>query len=88
MGMGRSRSVCVWGHTEKVAGVVRRSLCLCINPCPPLIRSSHRHHHHHITYTHKKVGLRSLVGVGEACYVVIATPMIADFFPSKARSVA
>ena len=34
------------------------------------------------------VGLRSLVGVGEAAYVVIATPMIADFFPSKERNVA
>lgn len=32
-----------------------------------------------------QVGLRSLVGVGEAAYVVIATPMIADFFPSKVR---
>lgn len=31
------------------------------------------------------VGLRSLVGIGEACYVVIATPMIADYFPSKVR---
>ena len=26
--------------------------------------------------------------MGEACYVVIATPMIADFFPSKERNVA
>ncbi|KAM3567866.1 hypothetical protein VYU27_009995, partial [Nannochloropsis oceanica] len=34
------------------------------------------------------IALRSLVGVGEACYVVIATPMIADFFPSKERNVA
>jgi MFS family permease len=32
--------------------------------------------------------VRSLVGVGEAAYVVIATPMIADFFPSKERNVA
>ena len=31
--------------------------------------------------------LRSLVGVGEAAYVVIATPMLADMFPPQERNI-
>lgn len=77
-----TRHVCVLGGSRLTnRPSVRPSILNSSRPAPPRLASPLTTITYHIT--HKQVGLRSLVGVGEACYVVIATPMIADFFPSK-----